>query len=466
MPAAVPDRPRWRTPLLGMLLAWSLIVSGAALMQRINDRTLGPALARGDWQAPRGAIPVKLIRTDAGWQLLRDGQPYFIRGVGGTTALEELAARGGNSIRTWGADGLDELLDAAHRLNLTVTVGIWLGHKRHGFDYTNTEHVIKQTQQVRDTILRYRDHPAVLMWGLGNEMEGEGDNAAVWLAVNQLAQMVKRLDPHHPVMTVVAEIGSQRVPHMQQLCPDIDIIGINSYGGGPSLGKRFKRAGGVRPYIITEFGPPGPWEADTTEWGEPIGMSTTAKAEHYRQTYQRSVLAQPGLCLGSYAFLWGWKQEGTATWFGMFLPDHSRLEAVDAMGELWSGHAPDNRCPRIANLRIEGSNQCAAGSVVRALVELTDPENDTLRVQWFLREAAKEYVTGGDAQQPNREFPEAILASDHTGCTFRLPDAPGPYRLFVYAYDPAGGAVTDNVCVLVQGSALDPGVNAPAPAAP
>ena len=81
------------------------------------------------------AIPVQLRQTDRGWQLLRDGEPYLIRGAGGKTALLELAAAGGNSIRTWGGDDIDALLDAAHELGLSVTVGIWLGHERHGFDY-------------------------------------------------------------------------------------------------------------------------------------------------------------------------------------------------------------------------------------------------------------------------------------------------------------------------------------------
>jgi hypothetical protein len=44
---------------------------------------------------------------------------------------------GANSFRTWGADNLEAQLDEAHRLGLAVTVGIWLGHERHGFNYNN-----------------------------------------------------------------------------------------------------------------------------------------------------------------------------------------------------------------------------------------------------------------------------------------------------------------------------------------
>ena len=44
-----------------------------------------------------------------------------------------------------------------------------------------------------DYVKRYKDHPAVLLWGIGNEMEGfeSGDNPAIWSAVNDVAAMVK-----------------------------------------------------------------------------------------------------------------------------------------------------------------------------------------------------------------------------------------------------------------------------------
>ncbi len=172
---------------------------------------------------------------------------------------------------------------------------------------------------VRQTILRYKDHPAVLLWGLGNEMEGyaKGDNAAIWSTIQNLAAMTKKLDPNHPTMTVVAEIGGDRVKNIHRLCPDIDIVGINCYAGLANLPKRYKDAGGTKPYIVTEFGPPGMWETPKTSWGVAPELTSTAKADVYRKNYDLGVTGAKGLCLGSYAFLWGSKQEATATWFGM-----------------------------------------------------------------------------------------------------------------------------------------------------
>ena len=48
------------------------------------------------------AHEIALKQTADGWQLLRDGQPYYVRGAGGLGSLAGLSAAGANSNRTWG----------------------------------------------------------------------------------------------------------------------------------------------------------------------------------------------------------------------------------------------------------------------------------------------------------------------------------------------------------------------------
>ena len=278
--------------------------------------------------AEQRASVVRLEKTDKGYALLRNGKPYFIKGAGGDQRLEDLAAAGGNSIRTWGADNLEGLLDRAHALGLTVTVGFWLGHRAHGFDYQDGDSVTRQFEDVRQYILKYKDHPAVLMWAVGNEMEGiggEGNNPAIWYAVNHIARMAKELDPNHPTMTVISEVGGKRIEYIHRYCPDVDIVGINSYGGIGSVVERYFKAGGTKPFVITEFGPLGQWEVDKTSWGAPLELTSTAKAEAYLAAYRAAVGAYPDQCLGSYVFVWGSKQEATATWYGLFLKDGAQV---------------------------------------------------------------------------------------------------------------------------------------------
>lgn len=406
-----------------------------------------------DKAGDEGPIPVELVETEQGWSLLRGGQPYFIRGAGGDGDLDQLVAAGANSIRTWDAKDIDDLLDAAHERGLSVTVGIWLGHERHSFDYDDEDMVAEQHERVRDVVLRYRDHPALLIWALGNEMEGfaEGDNPKIWAAVNAAAALVKELDPNHPTMTVTADIGGERVRFVHEVADAIDIHGINSYGGSTSLPQRLRDAGASKPYVVTEYGPPGTWETATTEWGAPYELTSTEKAEAYTRSYRLGILDNPGKALGGYAFLWSDKVEGTATWFGMFLRDGSRLAAIEAMTALWGGEAPANRAPDISGVSIDAETELDPGTVIKAQVDVDDADGDDVSVRWVLQPESGDYMTGGDLRAQPIPIEGAIVESEGNRATVALPEEPGGYRLFAYADDGQGNAATANIPLLVKG---------------
>lgn len=400
------------------------------------------------------AVKVELKADGGNYQLLRDGKPYFIKGAGGDGSKPFLVECGGNSFRTWGVgDDTQAKLDEAHKLGLTVTLGIWLGHERHGFNYGNPEQVKKQFDNAREMVRKFKDHPAVLMWAVGNEMEGykDGDNLAVWAAVQQIAAMIKREDPNHPVMTVVAELGGQRVPMIHDLCPAVDIVGINTYAGGPSIAERYRKAGGTKPYVVTEFGPPGTWEIEKNAWGAPQELTSTDKATWYRRTYEESILSEKDkLCLGSYVFTWGNKQEATATWFGLFLASGERLEPVDTMKELWSGTKPPNRCPQIAPLKVLGPNRVKPGQTIRVEVDVKDPENDPLKIEWRLQKDLSMYEGGGDAQPIPPSYPDAVKNQGEKIVELTMPEDGGAYFLFAVAHDDHNGAAVANVPLFVD----------------
>ena len=391
------------------------------------------------------AIPVELRQEAGRWQLYVDRQSFFIKGAGGEGSLPKLKEAGGNSIRTWGADRLQPVLDEAQKEGLKVCAGIWFHHEQDAedFDYSQPEMVQAQLELVRQVVLRFKNHPALLLWGLGNEMEGEaGDKVEIWNAIEAAARLTKELDPNHPTMTVIAEIGGQKVAAIHKYCPDIDIIGINSYGGGPSVAERYAKLKGAKPYIITEFGPVGPWEAGKTAWGAAYEPTSTEKAASYRRTYEGSIANQP-LCLGSYTFLWGQKQETTATWFGMFLKDRDKLQAVDTMTELWSGSPPANRCPVIKQLKIRDLREFAPGAVFSADLEAADPSGLPLQVRWVVQPEQTKKLTAGAEEQILPEFTDLIVRSDTHSAEVRAPQAPGGYRLFAYVRNGVGAAVAN-----------------------
>jgi hypothetical protein len=411
--------------------------------------------ADGQTAPPR----VEVAKSDGGgWQLLRDGKPYFIKGGGGGGSKEQLAKLGGNSFRTWGVgDDTQAQLDEAQKLGLTVSLGIWLRHTSDGFDYHDPRQVAEQYENARKAILRYKDHPAVLLWGIGNEMEGfkAGDDPAIWKAVDDIAALVKKLDPNHPTMTVIAELGGARVKSTNALCPHVDIVGINSYGGIASIGERYRKAGGAKPYVVTEFGPPGTWECAKNGWGIPLEPSSTAKGEIYRQGYLKAVLGEKDLCLGSYVFIWGHKQEATPTWFGLFLPDGTQLEAVHVMAELWSGRAPTNRCPRIDVPKVN-IEQATPGQTIRASINVSDPDGDPLKLKWVLSGEVKNPSVGGGKEDPAPEYPDAIIGGSDRAVQVKMPTEPGTYRLFAYARDGHGNGAVANAVLRVTESTAPP----------
>lgn len=398
---------------------------------------------------------VEVRQTETGaWQLLRDGHPFYINGAGCDGTAGDLASLGANSIRSWHVTPATRtILDQAHEQGLAMTVGIWLNHERHGMDYQDYDSVSKQIDTVLQAVEDLKDHPAVLIWGIGNEMEGDGSNPAVWSHIEFLAQQVKQKDPNHPVMTVIAELGGRKIEAIHKLCPSIDIIGINSYGGAPSVPQRYAKLNGTKPYIITEFGPVGTWEVPKNNIDAIVEPLSHQKAEHYAQSY-RAFKADSENCLGSYAFLWGHKQEATATWFGMLLPEGQRTAAADTMSELWTGKQPANRCPQINSLTLEGStNEVDLGQTVKLKLDAIDPDNDALSVRWILTEESSNYVTGGDFQKSPRSFKDALINANESTAEFKMPDSGGLYRIYAYADDGAennGGAVA-NVPIRVRG---------------
>jgi hypothetical protein len=341
-------------------------------------------------------------------------------------------------------------------LGLTVTIGIWLGHKEHGFDYHNATQVRDQLNNAKAAIDRYKNHPALLIWAIGNEMEMgfPDDDPAVWKAVEEIAAYAKKVDPNHPTMTVIAEIGGSKVRNINKYCPSIDVIGINSYGGATSIPQRYVQAGGTKPYALTEFGPPGTWEQGKNAWGVVPELSSTEKGARYADAWNKAIANKP-LALGGYAFTWGNKQEATATWFGMLLPDGSRLAAVDAMSQIWTGKAPANRVPVVRSLKVT-QDKVPAAATIQATLNAVDPEKDPLRVSWTLQADPANDSIGGATQAVPPIYPEAIVRSSATSAEVKMPNFRGAYRLFATVHDSKGGAAIVNVPLFVESVAVAP----------
>ncbi|MFD3003782.1 glycoside hydrolase family 2 TIM barrel-domain containing protein [Pontibacter toksunensis] len=401
------------------------------------------------------AVKVEVRKENGGYQLYRGGKPYYIKGAGGTRYLDKLAAYGGNSIRTWSTDNAQEILDEAHKHGLTVTMGLEVGRERHGFDYDDSEAVAQQLAELRKEVMKYKDHPALLVWGIGNELNLNYTNPLVWDAVNDIAKMIHEVDPNHPTSTMLAGINKMEVDYIKEKVPELDILAVNAYGGLPDVPKRVREYGWEGPYMITEWGPTGHWEGPQTPWGASVEETSSQKAEVYKSRYEASMLADKDKNLGSYVFLWGQKQERTPTWYGLFTEDGKESEVIDVMHYLWTGKWPENRAPHLSAFEID--EQKATDNIYlkpnksyKVTAEVSDPDEDKLTYRYELLHESTDLKEGGDRENRPAAIPKRVSESGEGKAKLKAPAKEGAYRLFVYVYDGNDNVATANIPFYVK----------------
>ncbi|MFG1298278.1 glycosyl hydrolase [Xanthobacter sp. V3C-3] len=385
-----------------------------------------------------------------GSEILVDGKPFVPMGASGVERLVELKALGANVLRTYGQEP-GEILDAAQRAGLKVIVGFWLGHPRLGFDYANRAAVAQQLEALRHMVDRYHSHPALLMWGIGNEVEVDltpEEAMVVWPAIEEAAKLAKTLDGQHPTMAVVAEVGNGKAELVKRLAPSIDVLGINGYGDGLlTSAKRARAQGWTGPVIITEMGALGHWDAPMTEWGAPVELTSTQKADRVKRYL--TTARQAGV--GAIPFLWGQKQEVTPTWYSLLLPTGEWTQTVGEMAEVWGGQVPGapNRAPRIVSLAFAGPARFGIEGETQARLVATDPDGDPLKVDWQIMAETQVRSVGGDPEPVPPSFPSGLREPSPTGVRVAGLQ-PGAYRLFVTVRDGRGAAATGNLPFQVQ----------------
>lgn len=406
--------------------------------------------------ASGGAIPVTLEKVDGKFQIFREGKPYFIRGGGGGHNLELLAASGGNSVRTWSTEGAGKTLDEAQKLGLTVMLGLRMGHERHGFDYNNEAAVAAQKKYVIGEVMKYKDHPAVLAWGIGNEVDLFYTNTKVWYAIEDIAKTIQELDPNHLVTTVTAGIDPEKARLIRKRVPSIDYLSVNIYGGLETLPQTLLDSGWKGAYAVTEWGPTGHWQIAKTTWNVPIEQTSTEKAASYRERYQAGVLGSPSRALGSYAFLWGQKQETTPTWYGLFLESGEATETIDSLQYLWTGKWPKHRAPSIREFLIDGkkaiqSIYLEAGKTYSVKLDAFHPSNEDFHIRWEFLPESTDIRAGGDAEARPKPVMGLVVKDNGKGTMeFTAPAKSGPYRLFGYVTNDYNRAAVANVPFYVR----------------
>ena len=178
----------------------------------------------------------KLVRTE-GSKLFLNDSPYLIKGIcyhpvpkgkekRSFENLEQdialMLEAGINTIRVY--EPLDDsaVLDQLNSAGIQLIVGF-------GYNQNGVYDIASGT--VLDYVKKYKDHPAILFWELGNEYnyhpEWFGGDIATWYkALNSTAAAIQALDKNHPVATAHGEIPTEEVLNAN---PNIDLWGVNVY---------------------------------------------------------------------------------------------------------------------------------------------------------------------------------------------------------------------------------------------
>ena len=195
---------------------------------KVIDEVITPFGIRSlAWSAEKGLLlngkPIKLT----GGSVHHDNGPL---GAAAFDRAEErrvelLKAAGMNAVRTAHNPPSSAFLDACDRLGLLVLdepFDVWKAHKVK-FDYAG-DFDEWWKQDVSSMVLRDRNHPSIVIWGIGNEIpELEVDRGAA--LGKQLADQVRSLDNTRPL--TLAFPGTTTKPTALAVFSQLDITGYN-----------------------------------------------------------------------------------------------------------------------------------------------------------------------------------------------------------------------------------------------
>jgi len=313
--------------------------------------------------APLGAAVV--IEGEKGtWSLEVDGKPFEVKGVGcgvyrgkgGEDYLLLAKEMGANVVRTWGTDqGTQEYLDRAAELGLKVIAGIWINYVTDDGDFSyryDKKYMWAKRREIISYVTRFRDHPAVLMWGLGNEAifftKDEEERRALCGFLEEMAQIIHRVDTEHPVLYASASMTAFK--YLAQDVPSLDVIGVNEYGSIRSTHGSWKDNGFDVPYLFTEYGP-----FLSTDRPRDANRRASEPQDYQKAMIYRSLTEQiwefSGYNLGGVAFHLGETSQESMTWWNLNEGGEKR-ESFWTMRQLYSGEKSPCRCPRLRKLTL------------------------------------------------------------------------------------------------------------------
>ena len=127
-----------------------------------------------------------------------------------------------NTIRVYQPIDDTSVLDRISNANMKIIIG---------FGYNQNGHYDILSGSYLEYIKKFKNHPAILMWELGNEYNYhpewfDGDLKNWYKTMNTAASEIKKMDNSHPTTTAHGELPDAMA---LELSPNIDVWGMNVY---------------------------------------------------------------------------------------------------------------------------------------------------------------------------------------------------------------------------------------------
>lgn len=313
--------------LLALIFS-SIVLAALVLSSR------GPYMNGSEPQQPLAKPPSTGPVQISDGKLMVNGQPFFVKGVaygptpiGYSYAYNFIADSGiynrdfpllramhCNAIRTWTKVTSTGFLDAAYN-NGVDPIYVIMGFYIEPYNVSNSTYRVAIVNEFRAYVNTYKDHPAVLMWALGNEIDyeinkiwpGNENKIRDWYTLlNELAITAYEVEggAYHPVITANWEItflGESSVGSDDNSMSFLDAWGANVFRGRSFEGLfHYYSDKSSKPLLIMEFGIDA-W--DTVNQVEDEATQAEYMADLWDEIVEASDVALGG-CVMGYSDVW------------------------------------------------------------------------------------------------------------------------------------------------------------------
>jgi len=394
-------------------------------------------------------------------QLVVGGKLFKLHGVTYAKEPEEtdfqtMQEMGVNALRTWGSDDKSQLLlDLAYKYKIKVLMGIWMRHGQPGpegdddFDWIRDRRgKKKQMTMALDVVQMHKDHPALLGWGIGNEVTlniaTSSEKVSYAKFLEKVCRAVKKLDPNHLVASISAWLTD--IPYWQKYCKSIDIYGVNVYGYGVyAIQHELKKLEADKPFFLGEFGPVGEWEAQKDPNGVKEEPTDKQKYEIFADNWKNIEESSGSQFLGGFLFHFGKRLSFAGIWLNFFIEEAFRPGYWGAR-KAFTGKDPTHKLPSIKTLLLlEAKKPQLPGKWINAKLEFLCPGGILTKVIFYYNQ-----------RQGTRAQRDAVVPLrselDESSKLYRiqLPNNPGLTKIYAFVEDEHANLAIASASVRVQ----------------